>query len=231
MQVESSVASLASGPGFELKERFHMAHPIPNAVLLLSCLLVSPAAAHDCWGGHHCEDGWCCDHHYGRSAPQSQGACRLRTLHRPQRSSMERFQRSSICRELPPMARWSRSACFPAQGRTLVSWRRLGYSNRANSAQGRRHGFGDGLCGQWNGWRSASRDRDPERRRAPCRKRYARPSSLVTKRYPNQAVCKTEACVLLQSGGLLAPWSIRRRRRPGVFQVDRGLTGCPGGTR
>lgn len=51
-----------------------MAHPIRNAVLLLSCLVVSPAAAHDCCGGHHCEDGWCCDHHYGRSAPQSQGS-------------------------------------------------------------------------------------------------------------------------------------------------------------
>jgi len=51
-----------------------MERPIPNAVLLLSCLLISPAAAHDCWGGHHCGDGWNCDHHGSRGALQSQGS-------------------------------------------------------------------------------------------------------------------------------------------------------------
>jgi len=44
---------------------------IPSAVVLLSCLLISPAAGHDCWGGHHCGDGWNCDHHGNRSALQS----------------------------------------------------------------------------------------------------------------------------------------------------------------
>ena len=48
-----------------------MEHPIPNAVFLLSFLLVSPAAAHDCWGGHHCGGDWNCDHHGSRSALQS----------------------------------------------------------------------------------------------------------------------------------------------------------------
>jgi hypothetical protein len=49
-----------------------MEHPIPSAVVLLSCLLISPAAGHDCWGGHHCGDDWNCnDHHGGRSALQS----------------------------------------------------------------------------------------------------------------------------------------------------------------
>ena len=51
-----------------------MEHPIPNAVFLLSLLLVSPAAAHDCWGGHHCGSDWNCDHHGSRSALQSQGS-------------------------------------------------------------------------------------------------------------------------------------------------------------
>jgi hypothetical protein len=48
-----------------------MEHPVPNAVFLLSCLLVSPAAAHDCWGGHHCGGDWNCDYHGSRSALQS----------------------------------------------------------------------------------------------------------------------------------------------------------------
>jgi len=48
--------------------------PISNAVLLLSCLLISPAAGHDCWGGHHCGGGWSCAHHGSRSAQQSQGS-------------------------------------------------------------------------------------------------------------------------------------------------------------
>jgi hypothetical protein len=53
-----------------------MEHPIPNAVFLfvLVCLLISPADGHDCWGGHHCEDGWSCDHHGSRSAAQPQGS-------------------------------------------------------------------------------------------------------------------------------------------------------------
>ena len=49
-----------------------MEHPIPSAVFLLSCLLISPAAGHDCLGGHHGGDDWNCnDHHGGRSAMQS----------------------------------------------------------------------------------------------------------------------------------------------------------------
>jgi len=51
-----------------------MNHPIPSTVFLFSCLLISPAAGHDCWGGHHCSDGWDCDHHGSRSALQSQGS-------------------------------------------------------------------------------------------------------------------------------------------------------------
>jgi hypothetical protein len=47
---------------------------IPSAVVLLSCLLISPAAGHDCWGGRHCGDGWNCDHHGSRGAQQSQGS-------------------------------------------------------------------------------------------------------------------------------------------------------------
>ena len=50
-----------------------MEHPISNAVLLFSCLLISPAAGHDCRGGHHSGDGWNCDHHDSRSALPSQG--------------------------------------------------------------------------------------------------------------------------------------------------------------
>ena len=50
-----------------------MAHPIRNAVFLLSCLVISPAAGHDCWGGHHGEDRWNCDRHGSRNAGQSQG--------------------------------------------------------------------------------------------------------------------------------------------------------------
>jgi len=44
---------------------------IPSAVFVLSCLLISPAAGHDCRGGHHCGDDWNCDHHGSRSALQS----------------------------------------------------------------------------------------------------------------------------------------------------------------
>jgi len=46
---------------------------VPSAVFLLSCLLISPADGHDCWGGgHHCGDAWNCgDHHGGRSALQA----------------------------------------------------------------------------------------------------------------------------------------------------------------
>ena len=52
-----------------------MAHPIRNVVFLFSCLVISPAAGHDCWGGHHCEDGWGCDHHGSRYySGQSQGS-------------------------------------------------------------------------------------------------------------------------------------------------------------
>jgi hypothetical protein len=49
-----------------------MEHSILSAVLLLFCLPLSPAAGHDCWGDHHCGDGWNCgDHHGSRSALQS----------------------------------------------------------------------------------------------------------------------------------------------------------------
>jgi hypothetical protein len=51
-----------------------MERQIPNAVLLLSCLLISPAAGHDCRGGHHSGDGWNCDHRDSRSALPSQGS-------------------------------------------------------------------------------------------------------------------------------------------------------------
>jgi len=51
-----------------------MNHPVPGAVLLLSCLLISPAPGHDCWGGHHCTDGWNCDHQGSPRALQSQGS-------------------------------------------------------------------------------------------------------------------------------------------------------------
>jgi hypothetical protein len=53
-----------------------MQFPIPNGVFLfvLFCLLISPAYGHDCWGGHHCEDGWNCDHHGSRYAVPSQGS-------------------------------------------------------------------------------------------------------------------------------------------------------------
>jgi hypothetical protein len=53
-----------------------MVHPIPNGVFLfaLFCLLISPAYGHDCWGGHHCDDGWNCDHHGSRYAVPSQGS-------------------------------------------------------------------------------------------------------------------------------------------------------------
>ena len=44
---------------------------IPSAVFVLSCLLISPAAGHDCRGGDHCGDDWNCDHHGSRSALQS----------------------------------------------------------------------------------------------------------------------------------------------------------------
>jgi hypothetical protein len=44
---------------------------IPSAVVLLSCLLISPAAGHDCRGGHLSGDDWNCDHHGSRSALQS----------------------------------------------------------------------------------------------------------------------------------------------------------------
>jgi hypothetical protein len=42
---------------------------IPSAVVLLSCL-ISPAAGHDCWGGHHGGDGWNCGDHHGSSSAQ-----------------------------------------------------------------------------------------------------------------------------------------------------------------
>lgn len=50
--------------------------PIPNGVFLfaLFCLLISPAEGHDCWGGHHGEDGWNCDRHGSRYAVPSQGS-------------------------------------------------------------------------------------------------------------------------------------------------------------
>jgi hypothetical protein len=51
-----------------------MEHPIPSAVFLLSCLLISPAAGHDCCGDHHCGDGWNCDRHGSRGALQTQGS-------------------------------------------------------------------------------------------------------------------------------------------------------------
>jgi len=51
-----------------------MERPIPNAVFLISCLLISPAAAHDCRGGPHCGDEWGCDRHGSPSALQSQGS-------------------------------------------------------------------------------------------------------------------------------------------------------------
>jgi 4-hydroxy-tetrahydrodipicolinate synthase len=51
-----------------------MQHPIPNAVFLLSCLLISPAAGHDCWGGHHFGNGGYCGRYDSRSTRQSQGS-------------------------------------------------------------------------------------------------------------------------------------------------------------
>jgi hypothetical protein len=51
-----------------------MALPIRNAVILLSFLATPPAVGHDCWGGHHCGDGWNCDHHGNRYAVPSQGS-------------------------------------------------------------------------------------------------------------------------------------------------------------
>ncbi len=53
-----------------------MEYPIPHAMLVFVffCLLVSPADAHDCWGSHHYEDGWNCDHHGSRYAVPSQGS-------------------------------------------------------------------------------------------------------------------------------------------------------------
>ena len=51
-----------------------MRHAFPNAVFLLSCLLISPAAGHDCCGDHHCGDGWNCDRHGSRGALQTQGS-------------------------------------------------------------------------------------------------------------------------------------------------------------
>lgn len=53
-----------------------MGYSIPNGVFLflLFCLLISPAEGHDCRGGHHCGDGWNCDHHSSRGAVQSPGS-------------------------------------------------------------------------------------------------------------------------------------------------------------
>jgi hypothetical protein len=51
-----------------------MRHPIPNAVFLLSCLLILPAAGHDCWGDHHGGDGWYCGRCGSRGDRQSQGS-------------------------------------------------------------------------------------------------------------------------------------------------------------
>ena len=45
-----------------------------SAVLLLSCLPIPPAVGHDCCGGRHCGDGWNCDRHGSRGAPQAQGS-------------------------------------------------------------------------------------------------------------------------------------------------------------
>jgi len=50
-----------------------MERTIPSAVLLLSCMLISPAAGHDCHGGHHGGDGWYCDDYCSRGARQPQG--------------------------------------------------------------------------------------------------------------------------------------------------------------
>src|ERR1039458_1339214 len=60
------------------------------------------------------------------------GAYRLRTPRRPQRSLTERFQRSSTCQELPPIAQWSRPAWSPADGPHWYGWRQL-----ARSEEGR----------------------------------------------------------------------------------------------
>jgi hypothetical protein len=49
-----------------------MKHPVPSVVFLLSCLPISPATAHDCWGDRHCGDEWNCSRHGSRGASQSQ---------------------------------------------------------------------------------------------------------------------------------------------------------------
>ena len=51
-----------------------MQHTIPNAAFLLFWLLISPAAGHDWWGGHHCGDGGYCGRYDSRSTRQSQGS-------------------------------------------------------------------------------------------------------------------------------------------------------------
>ena len=45
-----------------------MTHPIRYAVCLFSCVVLSPAAGHDCWGNHHGEDACNYDHHSSRYA-------------------------------------------------------------------------------------------------------------------------------------------------------------------
>jgi len=50
-----------------------MQHPIRYAAFLLSCMVISPAIGHDCWGDHHCENGWDYYHHGNRPAARQQG--------------------------------------------------------------------------------------------------------------------------------------------------------------
>ena len=206
MQVESSVASLASSPGFELKERF--SYGASDSECSFPTLLPGGLAR-------------------SRSRllrwPPLRRWMVLRSSLRTQCSAVPGEHVAFVRYTGPKGHRWKgfRDHLFAGSyrrwrdGRDPRVLRRRGDAGTVGAgwvtqtgptlAQGRRHGFGDGLCGQWNGWRSASRDRDPQRRRAPCRKRYARPSSLVTKRYPNQAVS--------QNGG------------PGVWLQSRGLAG------
>ena len=50
-----------------------MQHSIPNAVFVISSLLISPAAGHEPWGDHHHGNSNHCDHHSSRSALESPG--------------------------------------------------------------------------------------------------------------------------------------------------------------
>ena len=51
-----------------------MKYPIPAAVFLLSCLLISPAAGHDCWCGRYGGGGWYCNRYDSGATRQPQGS-------------------------------------------------------------------------------------------------------------------------------------------------------------